>query len=230
MSQADEAILLGLRGSSGQADKGRDITRPHDGSHGIPLIVKGWSCRYQLLGNGKRQILTLYLPGDLCEPFGTLPGFADYPLGALTFTTYRMVSRQAVFHAAGESAACERALWWDLLVATNIEREHIVSLGRRSAAERLGHLFCELEMRLEMAGLPTHGGYDMPLTQADLGDLLGLTPVHVNRSLQDLRASGLISLENRRLTIRNRAELRAMAEFDPAYLHAEQSRRGAGGW
>lgn len=219
LSTEDEALLLGPGVNSRHTDKGRDIAKAGDILRGVPLILNGWACRYHLLANGKRQILALYLPGDLCEPFGASQGFADYPLGAITSVVYASISREALLDAVSVSTVCRQALWWDLLIATNIERELIVRLGQRSAAERLGHLFCELELRLEMAGFPTDTGYDMPLTQTDLGDLLGLTPVHVNRSLQDMRAAGLISLKSRRLSIRRPEELRELSEFDASYLH-----------
>jgi CRP-like cAMP-binding protein len=120
---------------------------------------------------------------------------------------------------ARENAGVHQALWWDLLVTMSVQDERVVSLGRRSASERLGHLFCELRARLDLVGIADGNTFDMPMTQADLGDLLGLSTVHVNRSLQELRGSGLISLRNRRLIIHDVEELAAISLFDPAYLH-----------
>ena len=144
---------------------------------------------------------------------------ATYPLAALTRVAFASLPLEGVRRAARDRPAIEDALWWDLLVASAIEREHIVSLGRRSATERLAHLFCELQLRLALVDLADANGYDMPVTQADIADMLGLTPVHVNRSLQDLRRSGLIALRDRRLILRDLAALRELALFDPDYLH-----------
>jgi CRP-like cAMP-binding protein len=107
------------------------------------------------------------------------------------------------------------------MVAAAIDRERIVSLGRRTAAERLGHLLCELHLRLDMIGLANGVGYDLPITQADLADLLGLSTVHVNRSLQELRGTGLMSLKCRQLTIHDLDEFREVSHFEPAYLHLD---------
>nr|WP_314445514.1 Crp/Fnr family transcriptional regulator [uncultured Sphingomonas sp.] len=222
LGEADKALLRAMTGQIRRTPRGREIAEPNNGS-ALALILGGWACRYQMLASGKRQLVTLYIPGDLCQPFGTLPGFADYPVGSLTATTHTLVSHNALAEAAERSPACKQAFWWDLLTASNIERERIVSLGRRSAAERLGHLFCELQYRLTMAGVGGEGGCDMPLTQVDLADLLGLTPVHVNRSLQELRKAGLISLENRLLIIHEQAKLQELSQFNPSYLHLDHA-------
>jgi CRP-like cAMP-binding protein len=150
-----------------------------------------------------------------------LPRFIDHALGALTPVVIAPLALDLIGNAARSSPRIGEALWWDLLMASAIEREHVVSLGRRSASERMGHLFCELHLRLEMVGLLDGLGYDMPVTQADLGDLLGLSTVHVNRSLQELRRAGLISLQGRHLTIQDLDGLRELSFFDAAYLRPE---------
>jgi CRP-like cAMP-binding protein len=200
----------------------RDIVKERTKQSSIPLILKGWACRYRDLPNGKRQLTTLYLPGDLCEPFGALPSFTSDGLCALTPVMFARVGLQEIEQALVCGPSIRRALWWDLLMATSIEREHLVSLGRRSASERIAHFFCEVQVRLTMVGHGNALSYDMPVTQADMSDLLGLTSVHVNRSLQDLRRSGLIALDRRRLTINDLQGLRELALFDSDYLHARR--------
>lgn len=218
LTNDDTASIGALCEQTRRVQARRDIKSSDDEGRHLPLILDGWACRYSSLPNGKYQMITLYLPGDLCEPFGALPRCADYPVAALTPVTYTPVRVDLIRTAAEQSPRIYSALWWDLMFASAIEREHIVSLGRRSAAERLGHLFCELQLRLQLIALADERGFEMPLTQSDLADLLGLTPVHVNRSLQDLRRSGLISLRNRRLEIHRLAELRDLSFFDPSYL------------
>lgn len=221
LNDADEKVLSALAQRFRPIDGRGDIVTEGRAPRSLPLIVNGWAGRYRLLENGKRQIITLYLPGDLCEPFGVLPRFIDHAVGALTPVLFAPVSLDALGEAARGSLRIEEALWWDLLVASGIEREHVVSLGRRSASERMGHMFCELHLRLAMVGLVDGLGYDLPITQADLGDLLGLSAVHINRSLMDLRKTGLISLRGRRLTIHDLQGLRALSFFDPSYLHPD---------
>jgi CRP-like cAMP-binding protein len=212
-------VLMSLAQPAQQVQARGDIVAQGEEPRWLPLIKEGWACRYRLLENGKRQIISVYLPGDLCEPFGVMPRFMDSPIAAITRVSVAPIPLQSIRAAAREYEAIDEALWWDLLVASAIEREHIVGLGRRSAAERLGFLFCELHLRLSMVGLVDETGYELPLTQADLADLLGLTSVHVNRSLQDLRKSGVISLRGRRLEIHDLEVLREISMFDPTYLH-----------
>lgn len=214
----DEASLAALPFSVRNVEPRSDFGAESDAMHSIPIILEGWACRYRLLENGKRQIVTLLLPGDLCEPFGVLPNFLDRSLAALTAVRYAPAQIAAIRKLTKDNIRIETALWWDLMMATEIEREHLVSLGRRSASERMGHLFCELHCRLTMVGLADATGFELPVSQADLSDLLGLSAVHVNRSLQELRRSQLISLSGRRLRIHDLATLRDVSYFDPAYL------------
>lgn len=213
----DEATLAALAEPVRRVRLGNIVpegTEPHS----IVLVIEGWVCRYRQLENGKRQITSVFLPGDLCEPFGALPQFLDHSLAALTPVLMARVPPHALRSAARASPRIEEALWWDLLISDALHREHIVSLGRRSAVERLGHVFCELHFRLGMVGLVAQSSYDIALTQVDLADLVGLSAVHVNRSLQELRGSGLLSLQGRRLTIHDLHALRELSMFDPDYL------------
>jgi CRP-like cAMP-binding protein len=222
LTSADEAALGALADQAESVPARLDILREGTKQSAIPLIMKGWACRYRDLPNGKRQFTTLYLPGDLCEPFGALPSFTSDGLLALTPVVFARVGLHEIEQAAVRGPLVRRALWWDLLMASSIEREHLVSLGRRSASERIGHFFCEVHVRLTMIGQVNALSFDMPVTQNDMSDLLGLTSVHVNRSLQDLRRSGLITLNRRRLTINDLQGLRELSLFDPDYLHASR--------
>lgn len=183
------------------------------------LVVSGWACRYKQLANGKRQILALLVPGDLSEPFGALAEHMDHSISAITPLTVVPVDVAKARQIAVENVELRQALWWDLLGSQSILYERILSLGRRTALERLGHLFCELYIRLQRVGLVHNQEYEMPVSQIDLGDLLGLSSVHVNRSLQELRLTGMISLKDRRLKIHDLAGLMDASMFDPSYFH-----------
>ncbi|WCS24229.1 Crp/Fnr family transcriptional regulator [Methylobacterium sp. NMS14P] len=121
-----------------------------------------------------------------------------------------------------------RALWWATLVDEGILREWLSSMGQREAPERLAHLICELLLRLRLVGIADEGGYDLPLTQIDLADILGMTSVHVNRTLRHLRQLDLVDFKRRRLTISDVARLKTYCSFDPAYLHLRPSRPADG--
>ncbi|WP_420135607.1 Crp/Fnr family transcriptional regulator [Rhodopseudomonas sp.] len=221
LTKEDEVLLASLLEPARAISAREDVAEEGSEPFSLPLIVDGWACRYSTLENGQRQIISLFVPGDLCEPFGMLPRFMDHSVATLTPVMMTPVRVAPIKAAVLASPRIEEALWWDLLVATAIDREHLVSLGRRTATERLGHLFCELHLRLEMVGLVEGLSYEMPVTQADLGDLLGLSMVHVNRSLQELRRTGLMSLRGRRLTIHDLEGLRELSFFDDGYLHPE---------
>ena len=217
LTVADEAVLARLAGSMERTERG-DIMPQGAEMRSIVLVLQGWACHYKLLENGKRQITSVFLPGDLCEPFGALPPFTDYSLGALTPVLLTRVAPSSIRDAVAASPRIEEALWWDLLLTDALRREHLVSLGRRSATERLGHFFCEVHLRLEMVGLTENLSCEFPLTQVDLADVFGLSAVHVNRSIQELRGLGLLTLRERRMIIHDARALRELSMFNPTYL------------
>lgn len=186
------------------------------------MLLDGWIARTRDLADGQRQITELHVAGD----FSDLHGFTLKRLDHNLVTLAR--SRIAVFPHDRLRSMLERfphlaRLYWLLTnIDAAIHREWTVSLGRRTALARMAHLFCELLVRLEVSGLADGTSYDFPLTQQELGECLGLTAVHVNRTLQELRRRGLIVLEERRLTIADRPALCRLAEFDPLYLYLEQ--------
>ncbi len=219
IDEDDERSLRALSEGVRRVHARGDIQREGATPRFLTLVLEGWACTYRDLENGQRQILSILLPGDLAEPFGILPDFADHSIGAVTQVTLAQIAPDLIRTTARASPRIEQALWWDLLVTIAIEREHAVSLGRRTASERLGHLFCELHLRQTLVGLAEGSTCDLPLTQSELADLLGLSAVHVNRSIQDLRGRGLISLRNRKLIIHDLEELRDLSFFDSDYLH-----------
>lgn len=220
LAQENEEFLMGLARPTRSLGARENVAIEGEVRRHLTLILEGWASLYSTLENGKRQIISLLLPGDLCEPFGILPRFNDQAIIALTPLTVAQIRSETVRNTIHSSPRIEEALWWNMLMAAAIEREHLISLGRRTATERLGHLFCELHLRLEMIGRVNQDlSYDMPVTQADLGDLLGLSLVHVNRSLQELRATGVMSLRGRRLKILDLQGLREISLFDESYLH-----------
>lgn len=217
LTREDEVILTDLANTTRPVGRG-DVLREGAHQRSIVLVVEGWLCRYKQLENGKRQITSIYIPGDLCQPFGAVPRVLDHSLAALTLAMPSFVPPQFLLNTARSNPRIEEALWWDLLKTDALAREHVVSLGRRSATERLGHFFCEMWERLAMVGLIEDNSFDLPLTQVDLADLFGLSAVHVNRALQELRSSGLLSLRSRRATLPDMAGLRELSMFDPVQI------------
>lgn len=198
---------------------GEDIAREGDVVGPVRVILEGWACRYKLLPDGRRQIVGIFLPGDLCDTHVRALTEMDYSIGTLTPVTVAEVEADWLAEVAARHPRIGKALWWDMLASASIQREWTVNLGQRDAPERLGHLFCELHERMRGLGLAQREDCDMPLRQSDLAEAMGLTSVHINRSLQALRKQSLIVLKRRRLTILDLNGLRRASLFDPSYLH-----------
>lgn len=206
----------------------RDLIREGERPRGILIILDGWACAYKQLPDGRRQITSFLVPGDLGEPKAHLLNEMDHSIGAITPARYAEIDAGDFARLVADSPGLARALWRHELTLSSINREWVLNVGQRSAYERLAHLLCELFAKMEAAGLARGDSCDFPLTQADLGDATGLTAVHVNRTLQALRADGLIELRGRRLAIRDLAALRRVAHFNPNYLHLDSKDKDPG--
>ena len=183
------------------------------------LLLDGWACRYKLLPDGSRQIMAYLIPGDLCDIHIFILKAMDHSIGLLSEANVAAISKAAMQRTLEERPAIARALFWSTLVDEATLREWLVNVGCRSAIERIAHLFCELLVRLQVVGFASENSYEFPVTQLDLADTVGLSNVHVNRSLQELRRQGVIELKGRTLTILDRQRLKAIAEFNSKYLH-----------
>lgn len=197
----------------------QDIVGQHEDPHHTHLILDGWACRYKQFPDGRRAIVSLLLPGDLCDPSPARWPLLDHAIGAITPVTVARIAPDQIGEAIRTRPAVEECLWREMRDTTALQREWIASVGRRSAIERLAHLFCELYLRLARVGLAEGNTIPMPITQPDLADALGQTSVHINRTLKALRTGGLIALRGRRLTIHDLDGLMERGLFDPAYLH-----------
>ncbi|AXJ96807.1 MULTISPECIES: Crp/Fnr family transcriptional regulator [unclassified Sphingomonas] len=203
----------------------RDLIREGDPPRGASLILEGWAFRYKTLEDGRRQIVALHLPGDLCDLHGYILNEMDHSVGALTNVRYVEIGRNRIEELATHSPRLTHAFWWDTLTKSAILREWIVNLGQRDALERLAHLFCELFYRLRAVGLAEGNRCDIPLTQTDLAETTGMTPVHVNRMVQELRARGLIRWKSGVFEALDLDGLCEVAMFNAGYLHLDQEGR-----
>ncbi len=201
----------------------RDVVSEGEPPRFVSFVLDGWGCRYRQMSDGRRQLLSLLLPGDLIDANVQVLGRMDHSIGAITAMTVAEVPPDALSDLAGRHPAVAQALWWNDHVAAAISREWIASLGLRSARERIAQLFCELYFRLRLVGRCPTQRCEFPLTQADLAEATGLTPVHVNRMVQELRRDRLIEWSGRTLTILDLDALCEVAQFAPAYLHLDQA-------
>ncbi|HUD93357.1 Crp/Fnr family transcriptional regulator [Sphingobium sp.] len=182
-------------------------------------MLDGWGARYKMLEDGRRQIVSLLLPGDLCDPFCFLLHRADHGVAALTAIKVAEVGRGQFEEIALDNPEITKAMWINALMTASIQRKWCVNLGRRTALERLSHLFCELYHRLRKVGLVSNSGFHFPVTQLELADATGLTMVHTNRILREMRRKGLIELQRRQLIVPDLGALERICAFDPSYLH-----------
>ncbi|MDP4027200.1 Crp/Fnr family transcriptional regulator [Methylobacterium sp. NEAU 140] len=221
LTQADHDRLTSLARTRCVGAR-QDIIEQGDRPEDVHLVLSGFACRYKIMRNGKRQIMALLVPGDFCDLHVAILGHMDHGIATVSPCTLAELPPTTVLDLTENHPRIARALWWATLVDEAILREWLVSMGQREADQQLAHLFCELLMRLRVAGVADADGYDLPLAQHDLGEVLGITPVHVNRTVQALRAAELIVLRGRRLDIPDVERLKAFCDFDPDYLHLVQ--------
>lgn len=194
------------------------ISRDGDEMLSFPVLLKGWAARYQILRDGGRQITRILLPGDAFF-FDSLPtSLAIDELITLSPCSIVNVSHSEMNRLMELRPAVSEALRNYGSMENAILASWVVNVGRRDALERMAHLICEIHFRLSLIGAVKQDQFFFPLTQDDLADVLGLTPVHINRKLQQLRQEDLISLRSRQLKILDLRELQQIAGFDPAYL------------
>src|SRR3954468_20268653 len=218
LTDEDRAALASLCDEPRDMGARRNVIREGERPDHVHLMVEGWAARYKLLPDGTRQITAFLIPGDFCDLHITILGHMDHSIATITRATVAYVPR-AVMDALTDRPAVAKAFWWATPVDEAVLRAWVVNIGRRDAYESIGHLMCELYLRMHNIGLTTDHSYELPLTQEELGDALGLTPVHVNRSLQRMRADGLISLDRGALTIHDYRRLEKASGFNPNYLH-----------
>lgn len=193
------------------------------------LLLSGFAYRQKLLSNGSRQILSFHIPTEFVDLQNSLLGLADHSVQALGPCEAAIVPSRALLELQSSSPAIRRAMWIETLIDSSIFREWVVNVGRRDSKARIAHLLCELAIRIKRLGAGKDGTFEFPLTQEQLADATGLTPVHTNRTLQSLRKDGLIQLADRSLKILDWEGLRELGDFDELYLHQQGDQARSGG-
>lgn len=205
----------------------RTLIREGDQPEMVFLLLEGWACRYKDLADGKRQIMAFLVPGDLCDIHIFILKAMDHSIGLVSDAKVAAIPKQQMLQLFEERPHLARALWWSTLTDEGVLREWLVNMGQRDAYDRLSHLIAELWLRMTMVGLTKDGSFDLPVTQTELGDALGLTSVHINRSLQRLRADGLIELSHGKMHIPDVRKLMAVTHFAANYLHIDAEEAAA---
>lgn len=202
-------------------DARRVLVRAGERLSNSTLLLSGIVCRSRELADGKRQLLAIHIAGDFIDLHGFLLKALEHDMVSMTPVKVALVPHPALKAITETHPHLTRLLWFSTLVDAASHREWIAARGM-PAQGRIAHLFCELHCRLGLVGLADPQGFDLPITQIDLGDATGLTAVHVNRTLRRLREAGIVDFAAGRVNILDREALWNVAEFDPAYLYMEE--------
>jgi CRP-like cAMP-binding protein len=225
LAEREVQVLRDAVADTAEFGPGRTIVRQGAALTHSTLVVEGILARFKDLSEGQRQIQEIHIAGDFADLHGFLLKRLDHNLGTLTRTRIALVPHETLRRITEEEPHLSRLLWFSTLLDAAIQREKILSVGRRTALARLAHLLCELNVRFEVAGLTDGAGFSLPLTQLDLGDATGLTSVHVNRMLKQLRDDRLVTFRGGEVTIHDWPRLQQVGEFDPAYLYLDRRPR-----
>jgi CRP-like cAMP-binding protein len=196
-----------------------DLAREGESAMSVGLLVSGFAFRCRVLPDGRRQILSYLIPGDLCDTRQLLTGAASHTVSTLTAANVVPFAREDMLRLVERFPRVGQALCWVALIEEGITREWLVNIGQRTALERLAYLLCEIFTRMEAVGLTDRGRCELPLTQVELADSVALSTVHVNRTLQELRRRGLVSMSSGMLEIHEFDALQTLAGFTGDYLH-----------
>lgn len=224
LSPDDRRAVLDLPWQTRTLEPAAYIVREGEPPQNCAILLDGFVFRQKLTHDGDRQIVALHIPGDPLDFHMLFLDFADHNVQALTRTTIATVARGPVQALIAERPAFAHAVIVNLLVDASIAREWLLNIGRRNARGRLAHLLCEFACRMDALGPQGLDGYELPMTQEQLGDALGLTAVHVNRTLKALAAEGVIERQGRRVAFKSWDAIRAIADFSALYLHARDGR------
>ncbi|WP_407530117.1 Crp/Fnr family transcriptional regulator [Methylobacterium oryzisoli] len=219
LCDADVNALAAATSRIQHYDAGQDLITEGSKPDFAYIILEGFACRYRIMPDGSRSILAYLVPGDGCDLHASILNRMVHSISTLTPCTVAPIPYRTIKELAAYRPNIYLALWWSVLVDESILQEWLVGVGRRSSDKQLAHFFCEVLTRLQSVGLALDTSYRIPLTQSELADTAGLSHVHVQRVLTDLRKAKLIEGGRKGWTVPDLTRLRAFSGFDPGYLH-----------
>jgi CRP-like cAMP-binding protein len=224
LSGADREALLSLPHTLRSLAASTHVARDGDRTESCTALLSGFAFRYKITGDGARQIISIHVDGDLLDLHNGFLAISDHSIQMVTEGLVAFIPRHALRDLALGRPGIAQALWIDSLIDASIFREWVVNVGRRNSRARVAHLLCEIFLRLQAAGLVRGHSYQLPMTQEQLADAVGLTPVHVNRVLKQLAEDGLIRRERRSISIPDWRRLKDAGDFNERYLHQDAAR------
>ncbi len=205
----------------------QDLVREGDQPSRSCLILSGFACTYKITAQGKRQIVSFNLPGDIPDLQSLHLKVLDNSISTISQCRVGFITHEDLRDLCDRYPRIADAFWRETLIDASIFREWVTNVGQREGASRMAHVLCELLVRLRAVDLVEDHACDLPITQAEFADALGFTTVHVNRVLQQMRAEGLIETQGTRLKVPDWEKLKQVGEFDPTYLHLEKEQAAA---
>jgi CRP-like cAMP-binding protein len=222
LSDDERRAILALPIDQRLIEAHQEIVREGDHPSRSFAVLEGVACAFKLTGEGKRQILAFHIAGDIPDLQSLHLETLDISVGTISACRLGFIQHADLRDLCERHTRIAAALWRETLVYASLFREWITNVGQREGLSRAAHLMCEFVVRMRVMGLARDYSCEIPMTQADLGDALGLSAVHVNRVLQELRRLGLIKLGSGNLTILDWEGLKEVGDFDPGYLHLRQ--------
>lgn len=223
LNHADSEALLALPHRVRWLEPRHYIVREREKATHCAVMISGFSIRHKVVAAGARQIVAVHMKGDPVDLQNSMLGTADHSVQMITAGDVVFIPREPIQQLALDHPRIAIAMWKDTLVDGSIFREWIANVGRRDGVTRLAHVLCEFAVRLKIAGLGEQRDYTLPMTQEQIADVLGLTPVHVNRTLMALEQQGLITRDKRSVTIADWQKLADAGDFDTTYLHLNEA-------
>jgi CRP-like cAMP-binding protein len=227
LTKAERKALETLPMQLGVIKENQDIVREGDCPSRCCLLLSGFTCTYKVSGDSKRQIMTFGIAGDIPDLQSLHLPVLDSSVSTLTQCRVAFITHEDLHDLCERHPRIAAAFWRETLIEGAVFREWLLNVGRREAYNRVAHLFCEMLVRLRAVGLAEDHACDLPITQGEFADAFGLTAVHVNRVVQQMRAEDLIVIKGSRLTIPNWDRLKEAGEFTPRYLHLERGQAAA---
>jgi CRP-like cAMP-binding protein len=227
LGDADRKALLALPHNVRRMSAGTHIIRDGDKPDYCSVVLSGFAFRHKITGEGGRQVIAIHMEGDFVDLQNCLLPVSDHNVQMLTDGEVAFIAKDAVRDLALSRSAIGMAMWVDTMIDSAIFREWVVNVGRRDARARIAHMLCEFSLRLEAAGLAKEHRYELPMTQEQLADSVGLTSVHVNRVLRQLGEEGLISRNKRAIVIESWSRMRDAGDFNERYLHHDAAAAAA---
>lgn len=219
LDEADREAILALPVRVRKVDAATYLVREGSLALQCSVLIDGFAFRQKVTGDGARQIMAICIPGDAVDLQNMFLDVADHSVQMLIHGTVADLKRADLQQIVLTRPALGAAIIQMALVEASILREWVVNVGRRDARERIAHLLCEFAVRLEARNLASPEGFELPMTQEQLADTTGLTPVHVNRVLKSLEAEGLITRKRRHIQFVDWRALQELGDFTRQYLH-----------